>query len=232
MNTRKYMFKNSLVACFACCCISFASAGNPPFFPTDVVANAKGELLMTDKGVKRVDVFSPDGKTLLRSFPMDEAPTGILLDGDKAYVTTFGTTGHLQIDRHIHFRIMSLGTGTMQKQETTVFPYTYPITVRQVFQYPISPIHISGSIRFIIHTQLVKSRSRNGGRRYITRLVRYSWSIIIPIRYQIVRQCRIGKNIRGNNLSRSIPYLSKSMYNSISSASFFCASVNSTARWR
>ena len=51
MNTRKYMFKNSLVACFACCCISFASAGNPPFFPTDVVANAKGELLMTDKGV-------------------------------------------------------------------------------------------------------------------------------------------------------------------------------------
>ena len=30
-------------------------------------------------------------------FPMDEAPTGILLDGDKAYVTTFGTTGHLQI---------------------------------------------------------------------------------------------------------------------------------------
>lgn len=57
MNTRKYMFKNSLVACFACCCISFASAGNPPFFPTDVVTNAKGELLMTDKGVKRVDVF-------------------------------------------------------------------------------------------------------------------------------------------------------------------------------
>lgn len=69
----------------------------PTVLPTDVVANAKGELLMTDKGVKRVDVFSPDGKTLLRSFPMDEAPTGILLDGDKAYVTTFGTTGHLQI---------------------------------------------------------------------------------------------------------------------------------------
>ena len=65
MNTRKYMFKNSLVACFACCCISFASAGNPPFFPTDVVTNAKGELLMTDKGVKRVDVFSREGERLL-----------------------------------------------------------------------------------------------------------------------------------------------------------------------
>lgn len=57
MNTRKYMFKNSLVACFACCCLSFASAGNPPFFPTDVVTNAKGELLMTDKGVKRLMFF-------------------------------------------------------------------------------------------------------------------------------------------------------------------------------
>ena len=31
---------------------------------------------------------------------------------------------------------------------------------------------------------------------YITRLVRYSWSIIIPIRYQIVRQCRIGKKYK------------------------------------
>lgn len=97
MKTRKYLLKNSLVAYFACCCISFASAGNPPFFPTDAVLNAKGEMLITEKGVKRVDLFSPDGKTLVRSFPMDEAPTGILLDGDKAYVTTFGTTGHLQI---------------------------------------------------------------------------------------------------------------------------------------
>ena len=95
MNTRKYMFKNSLVACFACCCISFASAGNPPFFPADVVTNAKGELLMADKGVKRVDVFSPDGKTLLRSFPMDEAPTGILVDGDKVEIIMdrFGDRG-------------------------------------------------------------------------------------------------------------------------------------------
>lgn len=106
MNTRKYMLKNSLVACVACCCFSFASAGTPPFFTTDVVLNAKGEMVFTQKGTKRVDIFSNDGKTLLHSFPVDETPTGILPDGDKAYVTTFETTGRLQV--------MSLETGRVE----------------------------------------------------------------------------------------------------------------------
>lgn len=97
MKTRTYRLRNLLAVCFTCCSITVASAGNPPFFPSDIVLNAKGEMLITEKGAKRVDLFSPDGKTLLRSFPMDDAPTGILPDGDKAYVTTFGTTGHLQI---------------------------------------------------------------------------------------------------------------------------------------
>lgn len=97
MNTRKYMLKSSLLTCFACCCITFASADNPPFFTTDAVLNAKGEILLTQKGMKRVDLFSADGKTLLHSFPMDETPTGILLDNEKAYVTTAEGPGHLQI---------------------------------------------------------------------------------------------------------------------------------------
>lgn len=97
MKIYKYMLRKSLLACFAGCCISFASASNPPFFPSDIVLNEKGEMLIAGKGMKRVDIFSPDGKALLHSFPMDEQPTGILLDGDKAYVTTFGTTGHLQV---------------------------------------------------------------------------------------------------------------------------------------
>lgn len=100
------MMKNSLAAWLACCCISFASAGTPPFFPTDLALDAKGEMIFTQKGAKRVDVFSPDGNTLLRSFPLDEIPTGILPDGDKAYVTTFENTGRLQI--------MSLETGRVE----------------------------------------------------------------------------------------------------------------------
>lgn len=106
MNTRKYLLKNSLVACLASCCISIATAGTPPLFTTDVVLNAKGEVLLTQKGTKNVDIFSADGKTLLHSFPMDETPTGLLVDGDKAYVTTFGTTGHLQV--------LQLGSGRIE----------------------------------------------------------------------------------------------------------------------
>lgn len=96
MKTSKYILKTSLIACFVSCCVSFAAADNQPFFTTDIKLNDKGEMYLTEKGVKRVDVFSPEGK-LLRSYPMDEIPTGILVDGSKAYVTTFENTGKLHI---------------------------------------------------------------------------------------------------------------------------------------
>lgn len=34
---------------------------------------------------------------MLYSYPVDEAPTGLLLHEDKVYITTFGSTGHLQV---------------------------------------------------------------------------------------------------------------------------------------
>ena len=95
--THKYPLRRFLRVFQACCCVFYASAGIPPLFPTDIALNTKGEIIMTEKGVKRVDLFTPDGKTLMKSFPVDETPTGILPDGDKAYVTTFGNTGHLQV---------------------------------------------------------------------------------------------------------------------------------------
>lgn len=106
MKTRKYILKSTIVACFVNCCISFAFADNPPFFTTDIKLNDKGEMLLTEKGVKRVDVFSPDGKQLLHSYPMNEVPTGILVDGNKAYVTTFETKGLLNV--------LSLENGTVE----------------------------------------------------------------------------------------------------------------------
>lgn len=106
MNIRRYLFKNSLVACLASCCISWASAGKPPFFTTGIVLTEKGDMVLTQKGTKRVDIFSSDGKTLQRSFPVEDVPTGILLDKDKAYVTTFEATGHLLV--------MSLETGRVE----------------------------------------------------------------------------------------------------------------------
>lgn len=87
------MIRNFLLICLLGCGISLATAGNPPFFTTGTAVNEKGELLMTQKGTRQLDVFAADGKTLLRSYPFKETPTGVLLDGDKAYVTTFEKPG-------------------------------------------------------------------------------------------------------------------------------------------
>ena len=109
MDTPEQIVKKIIVAAFLCSPLSFVFAGNPPLFPTDITLNDKGEILITEKGRNRISIFSPDGKTLLRTIPVDESPTGILLDADKAYVTTNAATGHLQI--------ISLETG---KQETAI----------------------------------------------------------------------------------------------------------------
>lgn len=68
-----------------------------PFFSTDIALNKKGEILLTQKGLQRVDLFAADGKTLLKSYPLDGTPTGIALSGEKAFVTTFDAEGHLLI---------------------------------------------------------------------------------------------------------------------------------------
>ena len=59
--------------------------------------NSQGELILAQKGTKSIDAFSPDGSALLHSYALDAPPTGLLLDGDKAYVTTFETRGQLQV---------------------------------------------------------------------------------------------------------------------------------------
>ena len=62
-----------------------------PFFTTGISLTEKGEILLTQKGTKQIDIFSGDGKILLRSFTLNETPTGICTDGSKIYVTTFET---------------------------------------------------------------------------------------------------------------------------------------------
>ena len=113
-----YMFKNLLVLCFTWCCVSYASAGNPPLFPTAIALNEKGEIVITEKGVKRLDIISSEGK-LLRTFPIDEVPTGVLPDVDKVYVTTFETVGRLQL--------LSLQTGEVSAVVTTGSGACYPM---------------------------------------------------------------------------------------------------------
>ena len=87
------------VAAFCLICGTSAhlqAADSKPFFPTDIKIGKQGELIMTEKGGKRICVYSADGNELLRTFPLTDTPTGILTDGDDAYVTTFETIGRLQ----------------------------------------------------------------------------------------------------------------------------------------
>jgi YVTN family beta-propeller protein len=79
--------------------LSVASAlfASQPFFTTGIALTEKGELLLSQKGTKQVVLYSGDGSRLLRSFTMDEAPTGVCTDKNKAYITTFETKGVLHI---------------------------------------------------------------------------------------------------------------------------------------
>ncbi|MCC8094873.1 MAG: YVTN family beta-propeller repeat-containing protein [Tannerellaceae bacterium] len=86
-------------------------AATIPFFTTAIIKNEAGEILLSQKGTKRIDVFSPDGQSLLRSFPVEETPTGLAVDGDRLYVTTFETTGKLLI--------LSLETGIVKGSVST-----------------------------------------------------------------------------------------------------------------
>lgn len=111
--------RNFLITCLLGCGISLATAGNSPFFTTGTAVNAKGELLMTQKGSKQLHIFAADGKTLLRSYPFGETPTGLLLDGDKVYVTTFEKTGRLEV--------LSLKSGRVEATIPTGSGACYPI---------------------------------------------------------------------------------------------------------
>lgn len=118
-------FKRLLVCLIAPLAIfcSFAMAektddGGLPFFTTDFALTDNGEMLMAQKGLKRIDHFSPDGKTLLKSYALDETPTGIIILNDKAYITTFDKKGQLQV--------LNLANGEIEAKIPTGSGAVYP----------------------------------------------------------------------------------------------------------
>jgi DNA-binding beta-propeller fold protein YncE len=113
------MVKHAWLTMALCCSLSGALADSPPFFTTDIARNGKGEILLAQKGMKRVDLFSPDGTKLIRSYPMDETPTGLLIDDGKAYITTFEKAGKLHI--------LSLESGEVEATIPTGSGACYPL---------------------------------------------------------------------------------------------------------
>lgn len=132
----------------AACCMTFtAFATNPPFFPSGISIDSKGNLVVSQKGSKKIDVYSPDGKTLINSYNIDDEPTGVAVKGDKAYVSTFGTFGRLQV--------LSLSNGQIEKNiisgSGACSPFFSPdstyIYVCNQFQNTVSEIDpVSGNV--------------------------------------------------------------------------------------
>lgn len=74
-----------------------AWADQTPLFPTGLALDAQGKLVMSEKGQKRVAVYSPDGQKLERTFAMSEIPTGVCINGNTLYATTFESKGILHV---------------------------------------------------------------------------------------------------------------------------------------
>ena len=72
-------------------------AGTLPFFYADIAVSSEGEIVIAEKGMNRVRFFSSDGRRALRTVDLSEPPTGITLDDNYLYVTTFDKIGKLHI---------------------------------------------------------------------------------------------------------------------------------------
>ncbi len=93
-----FLKKGIIALLAAVCCVAFITSDSMPFYPTGI-ARCESGILFSHKGVKSLDLYTPDGKKLIRSFPFGEVPTGVTADGNMVYVTTFETQGLLhQVD--------------------------------------------------------------------------------------------------------------------------------------
>ena len=85
-----------------------------PFYPTDICTDPQGNLLVAEKGTKKVVVYTPDGKRTGCEYHFNAPPTGLIdNDGRYLYVTTFETQGQLHvIDRSTGKTVRTINTGS------------------------------------------------------------------------------------------------------------------------
>lgn len=74
-----------------------AFAEQPPLYPTGLVLDNQGNLIMSEKGQKRIAVYSSDGRRMEKTYAMPEIPTGVAVCENFLYVTTFETKGVLRV---------------------------------------------------------------------------------------------------------------------------------------
>ena len=74
-----------------------AFAEQTPLYPTGLVLDNQGNLIMSEKGQKRIAVYSSDGRRMEKTYAMPEIPTGVAVCENFLYVTTFETKGVLRV---------------------------------------------------------------------------------------------------------------------------------------
>lgn len=61
-----------------------------PLFITGIVPYKSGGMLVSQKGVQKVSLYSSDYRERLQEWELDETPTGIATDGDRIFATVAG----------------------------------------------------------------------------------------------------------------------------------------------
>ncbi len=82
-----------------------------PFYPTDIKVTSGNLFLLSNKGSKTVELYTPDFYKPLRSWSFEEVPTGIATKGDYAFITTFESIGE------VHF--LNLETAEIEESLVT-----------------------------------------------------------------------------------------------------------------
>ena len=60
-----------------------------PLFITDITSYRSG-MIVSQKGVRKVSIYSSDYKERLQEWELDEIPTGVAADEDRIYATVAG----------------------------------------------------------------------------------------------------------------------------------------------
>lgn len=93
-----------------------------PLFPSGLVVDRDGSLLVAHKGVRSVDRYTPDGLSRLSSVVLNEAPTGLVVDPATGvvYVTAFDAV----VGRSMLYRIVG---GQVEKSVVAPYGATAPV---------------------------------------------------------------------------------------------------------
>lgn len=112
-----------------------------PYYPTDIVVDADGNVLITEKGTKRLAIYSEDGKRLVNSYSMPEIPTGVAVNESNIFVTTFESKGVVRVlDRIKGNEIASIETGS---GACAPIVYNSKLYVCNQFQNTVSEIDLN-----------------------------------------------------------------------------------------